>query len=92
MRCKRNRTQKIDEMQTKQNETMKNLQNEQDTKMQELFTKFHTSMTDMFANMQTVFGQPNTQNKTHNSHGTGSTSISSITNQVENSSVVDAQI
>jgi hypothetical protein len=79
-------------MQTTQHENMKTMQAVQDTKMQDLFAKFQTSMTDMFSTMQTAFGPQANNNTTPHSHGTGSPSTSSITNQVENSSVVDAQI
>ena len=81
---------RLDAMQTTQHENMKTMQAVQDTKMQDLFAKFQTSMTDMFSTMQTAFGPQANNNTTPHSHGTGSPSTSSITNQVENSSVVDA--
>jgi 5-hydroxyisourate hydrolase-like protein (transthyretin family) len=83
---------RIDQMQITQNENMKTLQATQDMKMQDLFDKFQTSMTDMFSNMQKAFGTQANTNKTPQGHSTGSPSTSSITNRVENSSVVDAQI
>jgi Tfp pilus assembly protein PilE len=82
-----NQNAKFQEMHTTQEANMQKMQSDQENKMQELFQKFQASLN--LAVSQLVDSVTNTA--TPQSPGTGSTSISSITNQVENSSVVGAQ-
>lgn len=84
-----NQNAKFHEMHTKQEENMKKIQSEQETKMQDLFQKFQASLN--LAVSQLVESVTGNNTAPPPSPGTGSPSISSITNQVENSSVVGAQ-
>jgi hypothetical protein len=84
-----NQNEKFHEMHTKQEASMQKIQSEQDTKMQDMFQKFQASLN--LAILQLVEGMTSKNTAPSQSPGTGSTSISSITNQVENSLVIGVQ-